>query len=132
MDLNKLVSIGETTTREYIVKMEDTAHSLGNIGVTVLSTPVMITHMEETASSIVFHKLPKNYSLVGTKINISHIKPTFVDMKVIVKATLKAIDGMKLTYYVEAHNIDGMIGFGDYEQHVINLNEFLKKIEDKK
>ncbi|MEK6263774.1 MAG: hypothetical protein N2B06_03250 [Clostridium sp.] len=71
--------------------------------------------------------IPKNHRPVGIKIDVEHINPTPVNMKVTVKATLIAIEGRKLRYTVEAFNEKCKIGFALYEQHVINLNDFLNK-----
>jgi predicted thioesterase len=61
------------------------------------------------------------------KINVDHINPTPVNTIFSVKATLIAIEGRKLRYSVEAFNEKCKIGFGIYEQHVINLDNFLNK-----
>ena len=127
MNLDTILNVGETYIREYLVKSEDTADSIGNKGVTMLSTPAMIRFMEATAGHIVFSRLPENYRPVGTKIDIEHINPTPIGMKVTVKATLTAIEGKKLHYDVEAFNEKCKIGFGIIEQHVINLEGFLNK-----
>jgi predicted thioesterase len=87
----------------------------------------MIGFMEETATHVVIDNMPENYRPVGTKINVEHINPTPVNMKVTIKATLIAIEGRKLSYNVEAFNEKCKIGFGIYEQHVINLGDFLSK-----
>ena len=71
--------------------------------------------------------MPENYRSVGTKINVEHINPTSINSKVTVKATLVAIEGRKLSYTVEAFNEKCKIGFGIYEQHIINLGNFLSK-----
>lgn len=127
MNLNILLKVGETFVNEYIVKPENTADSIGNKGVIVLSTPSMIGFMEDTATHVVIDNIPENYRPVGTKIDIEHINSTPVNMKVTVKATLTAIEGKKLHYNVEAFNEKCKIGFGTYEQHVISLGKFLNK-----
>ena len=127
MNFNTLLNVGETLVIEYIVKPEDTAEFIGNKGVTTLSTPSMIRFMEDAANHVVIDNMPENYRSVGTKINVEHINPTPVNMKVTVKATLIAIEGRKLRYNVEAFNEKCKIGFGIYEQHIINLGDFLSK-----
>jgi predicted thioesterase len=127
MNTGDFLKVGESCTKEYIVKPEDTADFIGNKGVIMLSTPAMIKYMEDTAAQLVFDNLPEKYSPVGTKINVEHINPTPIDMRVTVKATLTAIEGRKLFYNVEAYNEKCQIGFGDYEQHIIDLEKFLNK-----
>ncbi|MGY0373722.1 thioesterase family protein [Clostridium sp. JNZ J1-5] len=127
MNLNTLLKVGETFVNEYIVKPENTADSIGNKGVIVLSTPSMIGFMEDTATRVVIDNIPENYRPVGTKIDVEHINSTPINMKVTIKATLIAIEGKKLRYNVEAFNEKCKIGFGTYEQHVISLGNFLNK-----
>ena len=127
MDFSSLLKVGNTFVNEYIVKPEDTADFIGNKGVTSLSTPSMIKFIEDTATHIVMDNMPENYRSVGTKINVEHINPTSINSKVTVKATLVAIEGRKLSYTVEAFNEKHKIGFGIYEQVIINLEKFLSK-----
>jgi len=127
MDFSELLKVGETSVEEFIVKPENTAEFIGNTGVTVLSTPSMISFMEYTAASIVVDSLPKSFRPVGTKICVEHINSTPVNAKVTVKATLISVEGRKLRYDVEAFNEKCKIGFGSYEQHLINLDGFLNK-----
>jgi predicted thioesterase len=124
MDFSALLKIGDTNIKEYKVKYENTADYFGNEGVTVLSTPSMIGFMEDTAKQIVTRRIPNNYRPVGTKIEIEHINSTPLNAKVTVKATLLALEGRKLRFEVEAYNESCKIGFGKYEQCIIDLNKF--------
>lgn len=127
MNFENLLKVGETFVDEYIVKPENTADVVGNTGVYVLSTPSMIGFMENTAAHVVLDKIPENYRVVGTKINVEHINSTPVNMKVTIKATLIAVEGRKLRYDVKAYNEKCKIGFGTYEQHIIKLENFLNR-----
>lgn len=127
MNLSTLVESGTIQVNIHMVTDDDTADSLGNTGVKVLSTPRMISLMEKTASEIIYHQLPKGYSPVGTKINVDHINPAFVGETVKIKAVLESIEKNKLTYTVRVFTQDKMIGEGKYEQQIIELNQFLKQ-----
>lgn len=127
MDCSSILKVGETVSKEFIVKETDTADYLGNKGVKVLSTPAMIFYMEFAASSIVFERIPENYRPVGTRIDVKHINPTPLDGKITVNAVVKAIDGRKVTYDVEAFYDEVKIGYGEYDLHVINLEKFKNK-----
>lgn len=124
-DFSTVLETGKTHIKEFTVKSEDTADYLGNNGITMLSTPAMIKYMEQAASYPVFKLLPDNFRPLGTKIDIEHINPTPVNSKIIVKSTLIAIEGNKLRYYVEAFNQNNKIGFGIYEQHIMDLEDFM-------
>lgn len=127
MDFSAILNVGDTMIMEYLVKTENTAHVIGNTGVHVLSTPSMIGFMENTAAHVVLNKLPENYKVVGTKVSVEHINSTPVNAKVTVKATLLNVEGKKLRYNVEAFNESNKIGFGTYEQHIINFEKFRQK-----
>ncbi len=127
MDCSTILKVGEMVSREYIVDKEDTADNIGNIGVTVLSTPAMIKYMEQTAATTVFERLPEKFRPVGTKININHINPTPVGEKITVNAIVTNIDGPKVTFQLEALNRKLKIGYGEYELHVIDLDKFRSK-----
>jgi fluoroacetyl-CoA thioesterase len=127
MDFGALLKVGETSISEYMVKPENTADFIGNEGINVLSTPSMIGFMELAATKIVTSKIPANYRPVGTKIDVEHINSTPINSKVTIKATLIAVEGSKLRFEVEAFNEKYKIGFGKYEQRIINISDFLNK-----
>lgn len=127
MDLNDFFKVGEKSISEYIVKREDTADFIGNEGIIMLSTPAMIKFIENATLPIITGKIPENCRPVGTKIEVEHINPTPVGMKVTVKIILTEIEVKKLIYEVEVFNEKCKIGFGTYEQHVINKERFLNK-----
>jgi len=122
------VKIGERVSKEYIVGQTDTADYLGNNGVTVLSTPAMISYMEKTAAGTVLERLPEGFRPVGTRIDIMHINPTPIGSRITVNAVVKSINGRKVTFDVEAFHNEIKIGYGEYEIHVIDLNKFKNKL----
>jgi len=49
-------------------------------------------------------------------------------MQVTCKAVLTKVDGARLTFDVEAWDEEGKIGAGTHERFVVNLPEFMKKV----
>lgn len=127
MDIRTILKVGETVSKEYIVREMDTADYLGNKGVAVLSTPAMIAYMELAASSIIFERVPENYRPVGTKIDIKHINPAPLGGKITVNGVVTDINGRKATFNVEVLNGKNKIGYGEYGVHVVDLNKFKNK-----
>lgn len=127
MNINDIVKVGESCIKEYIVMPDDTADFLGNKGVEVLSTPSMIKYIEQTASQIIFDRVPGNYSPVGTKIDVKHINSTPVNAKITVKTKIIEIKNKRVSYNAEVFNEKDKIGFGTYDLHVIDLEKFLNK-----
>lgn len=127
MELSNILEVGLTHTDNYIVENNDTADFIGNKDIIMLSTPSMIKFIEKACSNLVIGKLPKNCRVVGTKINVQHINPTSVNSEIKIKVKIAAINGTKILYNIEVFNETCKIGFGTYEQCVVNLERFLDK-----
>ena len=66
---------------------------------------------------------------VGSLMNASHLKPTAVGDTVEATATLVAVEGRKLTFRVEAHDSEGVIGEGDHVRYIVGREKFLAKLK---
>ncbi|MBR4148597.1 MAG: dihydrolipoamide acyltransferase, partial [Rikenellaceae bacterium] len=73
--------------------------------------------------------LPEDQTTVGSLMNASHLKPTAVGDTVTATATLVAVEGRKLTYRVEAHDSEGLIGEGDHVRYIVGREKFLAKLK---
>ena len=90
----------------------------------VLATPQMIGWMEATAVDVVDHLLPEGYRSVGINLDVRHLAATPVGAKVTVRATLIASEGKTLTFYVAAYDAAGLIGEGQHQRYIIQLERF--------
>lgn len=122
--------VGESTL---VVQAKHTASHLGSgsVGVEVLATPVMIGLMEDAARNLVDPELSPGQMSVGVNLNITHLAPTPVGMRVTARAELVAVEGHKLTFQVEAHDDKEKIGAGTHTRAIINLERFMAKAEEK-
>jgi fluoroacetyl-CoA thioesterase len=101
-----------------------TAAALGSGLVDGLATPAMIALMEAAALKAIADDLPKGFSTVGTQINVSHVAPTPVGMKVTARAVLEQVDGRRLRFAISAEDEAGPIGKGTHERVIIELARF--------
>ena len=125
----KIGMLGEARTK---VTDENTAIKYGSGAVGVFATPAMIGLMENASINSVDSYLPKGYATVGTKVEIKHIAATPIGMEVVARSELLEIDGLKLKFKIEARDDREKIGEGTHTRYVIKLEEFLKRIEDKR
>ena len=117
-----------TYTSTIIVEDKHLACTVGSGDLSVLATPMMVALMENAAMLCVQSELAEGESTVGSQISVSHIKPTALGKKVSAKATLLSREGRKLTFHVEAHDEEGLIGEGEHTRYVINKEKFLSKL----
>ncbi len=97
--------------------------------VKVLSTPSMISLMEISSHKLVQNDIPNGYTTVGTRVCVSHKAPAPVGGLVTVKVRLVKVDGRRLVFDVKAYWKDVLIGEGEHERYVVNLEKFLNKLK---
>ncbi|MCD8297466.1 MAG: thioesterase family protein [Prevotella sp.] len=98
----------------------------------VLATPAMIALIEETAWKSVQPFLENGQSTVGTCLNINHVAPTPIGMKVRCDTELIEVNGRKLIFDVKVYDECGLIGNGSHERFVISAEKFQTKADNKR
>src|SRR5262245_57604060 len=88
-----------------VVEPSDTADALGNTGVHVLATPRLVALLELAAIRAVEAHLPPSSGTVGTRIDVRHLAATPVGMRATIRATLREVDGRRLVFVIEGHEI---------------------------
>ena len=81
MDFENL-KVGLSNTEEMTVEEKDTAVNVGSGSLKVLATPAMICLAEKSAADLVERILPPEFTSVGISVNVEHISPTPVGMKI--------------------------------------------------
>ncbi|WP_444244502.1 thioesterase family protein, partial [Eubacterium sp.] len=95
-------------------------------------TPFMIALMEKATCSACERLLDEGETTVGTAINITHDKASGLGELIKATATLKAVDGRKLTFDVIATDSkEDIIGKGTITRFVVNGERFMSKVESK-
>jgi fluoroacetyl-CoA thioesterase len=112
---------------ERIVPMEWTlTHYDPNLP-SVFSTPAMIGLMEVATSKAVAPALAPDSITVGTRIEVDHLKAAPVGATIVAKAKLVEVKGRFLTFEVEAHNGDVLIGRGRIFRALVSHSRFREK-----
>jgi len=131
MDITELFQPGMINEQEYHVGDEQTAAHIGSGAHRVLATPWMITFMERAARDLLAKRLPEGFSSVGVQVNVRHLAPTPVGSRVRVRAEVLQVDGVKVTFKVNAWDETEQIGAGEHTRVVIEAARFLKRVEKK-
>lgn len=108
------------------------AVAMGSGTLKVFATPAMIALIEETAWRSVAPHLEAGQATVGTALNISHLAPTPIGMKVRCETVLTAVEGRKLTFEASVYDEAGIIGKGTHERFIINSDKFQAKADAKR
>jgi len=116
---------------ELTVTEADTASRWGSGLVPVYSTPALVGAMEKTAVLALEEHLPTGQTTVGGWIEVRHMAPTPVGMKVRVAAELIEIEGRKLVFKIEAWDEIEKIGEASHERFMIDEARFMMKVQSK-
>lgn len=132
--MNEKLKPGLRGQSEIVVTEDLLANSVGSGLVSVLATVMMIAGMEGTAVDTVQPVLEEGYTTVGTHVDVSHEAATPLGMKVRFMAELLEVsaNGKGLTFHVEAHDENGLIGQGTHKRVVVHKERFESRTSAKK
>lgn len=126
-----MIEIGIKGHQETTVTAADVASSVGSGTLQVFATPIMVALMEKAAFLSIEPFLERGQSSVGTRINIEHVRSTAMGKKVWAESEVIAVDRRKLSFKVAAYDEKGLIGQGEHERFIIDIEKFLSKVESK-
>ena len=130
--MNFAVKVGSTKERTIRISSAQTTSFLWE-GENVLSTPSMISEMEETCRLLLKEQfiLLGDWDSVGTLVNIRHLAATPVGARVAFKARVVSVDARRVLFDVEASDNLERIGDGKHERLIINVPSFRDKFRSK-
>jgi fluoroacetyl-CoA thioesterase len=127
------VKVGAIKERKIRIRSNQATSFLWE-GENVFSTPSMISEMEETCRLLLKEQFipDTEWDSVGTFVGIKHLAATPVGAEVLLKAKVTSVNGRRVMFDVEASDSVERIGEGGHERHIININKFRTKFNDKK
>ena len=131
MALPETVRSGLVGRSELLVGEEHTAPRVGSGRVHVLATPVMINLFEAAALDALDRHLPPGYQSLGTRLDVRHIAATPVGMKVFAEARILKVENRTVFFRVEARDEKELIGDGEHERVVVNVEKFDQRVQRK-
>jgi predicted thioesterase/predicted enzyme related to lactoylglutathione lyase len=92
----------------------------------VLATPVMIMVMENAALNALRPYFKPGETAVGTHVDVRHLAATPPGRTVTAKATVTGTAGRRVSFTVEAHDGERLIGTGAHERSLVELERIAK------
>jgi fluoroacetyl-CoA thioesterase len=131
MDFSAFIQPGMSLETAFQVEEQHTAAHIGSGSLRVLATPIMIGFMERTSQRLLAQRLPAGFSSVGMLVNVRHLAPTPLGANVRVRSEVLAVDGLRVTFSVQAWDQIEQIGDGQHQRMVIDEARFLRRVETK-
>lgn len=110
---------------------QDTAEAAGSGLIPVLGTPSLVALMEHAAVRALEGHLQPGQTTVGGAMNVRHLAPTPVGMRIRARAELREIRDRRLVFQIEAWDEMERIGEATHERVVIAREPFVAKAEAK-
>lgn len=126
------VPIGSIFTKEIIVKPQHLASKFGSGRVDVLATPYLVALIEATCNEGLQPYHSSEYASVGAVVNVKHLKPTPLGMRVRCEAIYQGIDEKGL-YSFEAKVYDEveLVSVCEHKRGLIEVKKFMERTNNK-
>jgi fluoroacetyl-CoA thioesterase len=112
-----------------VVAEADTASSLGSGDLPVLATPRLLAWCEAATCEVVNSALDPGRTTVGSRVSLTHERPSPVGAQLVVRANLAHVDGRLLRFEVVAEHADGtVVGHGEVTRVVVDRERFLSRL----
>ena len=118
--------------KNYVVTDAEAIHFLGPEVTPGLSTPSLVNWMELTSRENAQPLLNPGEDTVGVSVEIKHLAPTPVGMKVRVVSKLQSVEGRIYSFEIEAFDEAEKIGEATHVRVSINVSKFATRIAAKK
>ena len=118
--------------KSYVVTDAEAIHFLGPEVTPGLSTPSLVTWMELTSRENAAPLLNPGEDTVGVSVEVKHVAPTPVGMKVRVVSKLVRVEGRIYSFEVEAFDEVEKIGEATHVRASINVAKFAARLAAKK
>ncbi len=115
------LAVGQELRREWEVGPDHLYNPSGKPSHDVLSSPSMIMEMETTCAELARAQLAPEFTTVGFHVDVKHVAPAKPGASITTTAKLTAMDGVKLTFSVDARDGEQLIGVGRHRRAIISV-----------
>ncbi len=116
---------------QWTVSSKHLAASLGNDGVPVLATPMLLDLMEIAADNAIRPIMPEDWISVGISANLRHLKMTPEGFVVWAEAVVVGIDRQKITFQIKAYDNLDLVGEAEHSRFCLPRQQLHDQIQNK-
>lgn len=121
----KPLSLGASATKTFETRREHSAEVIGNTGVDVVSSAVLIGFCEIVCGAVFADLLEPGEGSVGARFDFRHMAPARIGTQVTVEARLTTIDGKKLDFETVVRDGQRELMKGRHRRVLIDLAAFM-------
>lgn len=121
------IRVGMSNEMEFMVTKDLTTDHFSKAH-PVFATPSMVNLIEQTSLKMCQQVLPEGYDTVGTFVNIKHMAPTPLGMKVRVCVEVAEINGKLMTLNVKCYDEKNKIAEGTHGRAIVNVEKFVANL----
>jgi len=122
---------GVHRTHEHLVTSALAIDFLGPEAARVLSTPSLIGLFEMSCRNLLREFLPPGQDSVGAHIELRHLAPTPVGMRLVLRVEVIAVEGRRVQFRLEAEDEREKVAEGLHERFLIDVERFTERVRRK-
>lgn len=121
---------GISKVKRFSVDRDRTISFMGEEG-RVYATPSLVRDMEHTCRDLLIEHADEGEDSVGVEVAVRHLAATLPDMEVEITATVKSVEGRRVTFDLEAKDDIEQIGAGGHTRFVVDVAKTLERLKAK-
>ncbi|MEW6690508.1 MAG: thioesterase family protein [Pseudomonadota bacterium] len=128
--MKSTLQAGVSGKRELRVERSSTIDFMGE-DARVYATPMLVRDIEITCRELLLAHLDPGEDSVGTRVEIDHLAPTLLGMKVTIEAKVAELKGRAVTFEVSATDGIDAICRGRHMRFVVDVEQTRKRLKQK-
>jgi fluoroacetyl-CoA thioesterase len=121
---------GLSRVKRFTVDRDRTISFMGEEG-RVYSTPNLVRDIEHACRDLLLEHLDAGEDSVGAEITVRHLAPTLPGMAVEITATVKSVEGRRVTFDVDAKDEIEPIGSSTHTRFVVDIAKTHERLKAK-
>ena len=125
------IPTGARRTCEHLVTSELAIDFLGPEEARVLATPSLVALFEMCCRNLLREFLPAGQDSVGAHIELRHLAPTPLGMRVRLQVEVTGVEGRRVQFRLEAMDEREKVAEGTHERFIVDVARFTQRVRQK-